>query len=74
LSERETTKETAMAKNKVKYLVKGWNVGADGVYRKFSDICENYDAALTYLQLMSVRNVESSHIKVDTIEAIWTVD
>lgn len=63
-----------MAKNKVKYLVKGWNVDDAGVYHKFSNICKNYNAALTYLQLMSVRNVENVHIKVDTIEAIWTVD
>lgn len=63
-----------MAKNKVKYLIKGWNVDAAGVYHKFSNICKNYDDALTYLQLMSMRNVESFHIKVDTIEAIWTVD
>lgn len=63
-----------MAKNMVKYLVKGWNVDAVGVYHTFSKICKNYDDALAYLQLMSMRNVESIHIKVDTIEAIWTVD
>lgn len=63
-----------MEKNKVKYLVKGWNIDAFGTYYKFSIICNNYDAALAYLNLMSVRNVKSVRIKVDTIEAVWTVD
>lgn len=60
---------------RVRYLVKGWEVGYDdGIYRRFSDICDNYDAALGYLQLMNVRNAEDIHTKIDSIEAIWNAD
>ena len=63
-----------MVESRIGYLVRGWQVGDDGIYRRFSDICDNYSAALGYLQLMAVRNEENVHLKIDSIEAIWNVD
>ena len=63
-----------MAESKIRYLVRGWQVGDDGIYRRFSDICDRYSTALGYLQLMAVRNEESVHLKIDSIEAIWNVE
>ena len=63
-----------MAESRIKYLVRGWQVGDDGICRRFSDICDNFSAALGYLQIMAVRNKESAHLKIDSIEAIWNVD
>lgn len=63
-----------MAESKIGYLVKGWKVDIDDVYQPFCDICSSYSAALGYLQLMAVRNEESVHLKIDSIEAIWNVD
>ena len=63
-----------MAESRIRYLVRGWKVGDDGIYRRFSDICDRYSAALGYLQLMDERNREEIHLKIDSIEAIWNVD
>ena len=63
-----------MAESKIRYLVKGWKVDIDGIYRRFSDICDRYSTALGYLQLMAVRNREDVHLKIDSIEAIWNVE
>ena len=63
-----------MAESKIRYLVRGWQAGDDGIYRRFSDICDNYSAALGYLQIMAVRNKESVHLKVDSIEAVWNAE
>ena len=74
-----------MAESKIKYLVKGWKVDIDGIYQPFCDICDSYNAACVYLQLMAVRNEESMqlialrneesiHLKVDSIEAIWNTE
>lgn len=60
-----------MAESKIRYLVKGWKIDSDGIYQPFCDICDSYSAALGYLQLMAVRNEESVHLKVDSIEAIY---
>ena len=60
-----------MAESEIRYLVRGWQVGDDGIYRRFSDICDSYRAALWYLQHMSVRNQKYIHLKIDSIEAIW---
>ena len=63
-----------MAESRIRYLVRGWKVSDDGIYRRFSDICDRYSTALGYLQLMEVRNAEDIHIKIDSIEAIWVVE
>ena len=63
-----------MAESRIRYLVRGWKVGDDGIYRRFSDICDSCSTALGYLQLMEVRNKESVHLKIDSIEAIWNVE
>lgn len=63
-----------MAESEIRYLVKGWQVGDDGIYRRFSDICGSYSAALGYLQLMEMRNKERVHLKIDSIEAVWNVE
>ena len=63
-----------MAESKIRYLVKGWKVDIDDVYQPFCDICDRYSTALGYLQLMAVRNEESVHLKIDSIEAVWDVD
>ena len=60
-----------MAESKIRYLVRGWKVGDDGIYQPFCDICDSYRAALWYLQHMSVRNQKYIHLKIDSIEAIW---
>lgn len=63
-----------MAKSKIRYLVRGWEIDEDGIYCRFSDICSSYSAALGYLQLMEVRSCEDVHLKIDSIEAIWNVE
>ena len=63
-----------MAEDEIRYLVRGWEVDIDGIYQPFRDICDSYSAACVYLQLMAVRNEESMHLKIDSIEAIWNVD
>ena len=63
-----------MAESRIRYLVRGWKVGSDGIYRRFSDICDRYSTALGYLQLMGERNREDVHLRIDSIEAIWNVD
>ena len=63
-----------MAEDEIRYLVRGWEVDIDGIYQPFRDICDSYSAACVYLQLMAVRNEESVHLKIDSIEAIWNVD
>lgn len=63
-----------MAESKIRYLVKGWEIGNDGIYQPFCDICDRYSTALGYLQWMAVRNEESVHLKIDSIEAVWDVE
>ena len=63
-----------MAESKIRYLVKGWEIDSDGIYQPFCDICDRYSAACVYLQLMSVRNEKSVHLKVDSIEVVWNTD
>lgn len=66
-----------MAESKIRYLVKGWKVDIDGIYQPFCDICDicdRYSTVLVYLQMMAVRNEESVHLKIDSIEAIWNVE
>lgn len=61
-----------MPESEIRYLVKGWKVDNDGIYQPFYDICDRYSTALGYLQLMDVRNKENVHLKIDSIEAIWS--
>lgn len=63
-----------MAESRIRYLVRGWEIGSDGIYQPFCDICDRYSTALGYLQWMAVRNHEDVHLKIDSIEAIYNVE
>ena len=62
-----------MAESRIRYLVRGWQVGDDGIYQPFCDICDSWIDALWYLQSMAGRNEESVHLKIDSIEEVWEV-
>lgn len=64
-----------MNENKhVKYLIKGWKVNRFGVYTQYSRVVDTYAQAVTALQHMSIRNLDSMKLKIDSIECIWNAD
>lgn len=57
----------------VKYLVSGWYV-LDGIYKPFKELVTDEEQAKEFLHMMSLRNDERIHTKVDNIEVIWNAE
>ena len=57
----------------VKFLVRGWNVQPNGSYHRFKALCV-FEQAEICLPLATMRDDDTTVVKVNDIEVVWNAD